>query len=345
MLEQVEWAPWRADMQQELFAGAFIRQPSLIGRLFGEFTEATREFSANPKQYLSSAFKGDGTGGRRRKTLLRFGMATGIVVYALFFTTILVIWWIQHHKAAKVDEPDTLLTRLVNADDFKPQQIEMKKAKEKAGGGGGGGRNTPTPPSKGQLPQFSLTPPIIAPRPEPQLKPPSLPVMETVQVDPRLQPKRDDLTPTGLPTGVPGPPSAGPGSGGGMGSGSGGGMGTGDGTGVGPGHGYNMGGGDPRLGGGTGIATSVDSRPSALNRPRPNYTEEARKNKISGVVLARVLVGADGTVKRVQIVRGLPDGLDEEAIRAAYQIRFKAATKNGQPVAYQMNIEIEFNLR
>ena len=333
-------------MQQELFSGAFIRQPSLAGRLFGEFAEASREFTDNPKQYLSSAFKGDGLGDRRRKALLKFGMAMGIVVYAIFFTTILVIWWYQHHKTAQVDEPETLLTHLVNADDFK-QPIEMKKAKEKAGGGGGGGRNTPTPPSKGQLPVFDLHPPMIAPRPEPQLKPPSLPVMETVQVDPKLQPKRDDLAPTGLPTGVPGPPSAGPGSGGGMGSGSGGGMGSGDGTGVGPGRGYNMGGGDPRLGGGAGagVTTAVDTKPMNLNKPRPNYTEEARKNKIQGVVIARVLVGADGLVKKVSIVRGLPDGLDEEAIRAAYQIRFRPATKNGQPVAYNVNIEIEFNLR
>ena len=333
-------------MQQELFSGAFIRQPSLVGRLFGEFAEATREFSTNPKQYLSTAFKGDGLGGRRRKALLELGMAMGIVVYAIFFTTILIIWWYQHHKPASVDEPETLLTRLVNADDFKQQPIDMKKAKEKAGGGGGGGRNTPTPPSKGQLPQFSLTPPIIAPRPEPQLKPPSLPVMETVQVDPRLQPKRDDLAPTGLPTGVPGPPSAGPGSGGGMGSGSGGGMGSGDGTGVGPGRGYNMGGGDPRLGGGTGaVATSVDTLPVALNKPSPRFTEEARRNKIQGKVLTRVLVTAEGRVKTVSIVRGLPDGLDEEAIQAAYQLRFKPATKNGQPVAYWIRVEIEFNLR
>ncbi len=332
-------------MQQELFAGAFIRQPSLIGRLLGEFAEAFREFTDNPKQYISSAFKGDGIGGQRRKALLKFGMAMGIVVYAIFFTTILVIWWYQHHKTAKSDEPETLLTRLVNADDFKQQPIEMKKAKEKAGGGGGGGRNTPTPPSKGQVPQFSLTPPVIAPRPEPQLKPPSLPVMETVQVDPRLQPKRDDLAPTGLPTGVPGPPSAGPGSGGGMGSGSGGGMGSGDGTGVGPGRGYNMGGGDPRLGGGSGVATSVDTYPSPLNKPHPNYTEEARKNKIQGTVFARVLVGADGQVKKVSIVRGLPDGLDEMAIRAVYQMRFKPATKNGQPVAYFVKFEVDFTLR
>ena len=82
-----------------------------------------------------------------------------------------------------------------------------------------------------------------------------------------------------------------------------------------------------------------------MNKPHPNYTEEARKNKIQGTVRARVLVGADGVVKKVQIVRGRQDGLDEEAIRAVYQVRFRAATKNGQPVAFYVNFEVDFTLR
>ena len=165
-------------------------------------------------------------------------------------------------------------------------------------------------------------------------------------VDPRLEPKRDELAVTGLPTGVPGPPSAGPGSGGGMGDGKGGGMGPGDGRGVGPGTGFNTGGGGPRLGGGSGApATSVDQQPVLLNLPQPRYTEEARKNKIQGTVRVRVLIGSDGQVKRVVVVRPLPDGLDEQAIQAAYQLRFKPAMKSGQPVAFWKPVDIEFNLR
>jgi protein TonB len=330
--------------EKALFEGAFLNQPLLINRLTSEFVAGTREFTQDPKGYLITAFKGDGIGGRRRKTLLRFGLAIGIVVYAVFFGAILVLWSI--HAKAKATASEELEVHMINPDDFKMQQIEMPKAEKKAGGGGGGGRNTPTPASKGQLPKFSLTPPLIAPRPEPTPRPPSLPVPETVQVDPRLEPKRDDLALTGLPTGVPGPPSAGPGSGGGMGDGSGGGMGPGNGRGVGPGNGYNMGGGDPRLGGGSGApATSVDQKPILLNSPRPNYTEDARKNKIQGTVTARVLIGADGSVKQVKILRGLPDGLNEQAIQAAYQMRFRAAMKTGQPVAYWQSVEIAFSLR
>jgi TonB family protein len=127
---------------------------------------------------------------------------------------------------------------------------------------------------------------------------------------------------------------------GGLGSGSGGVMGSG--PGVGPGGGFSP---APPLGGSTGgVATNVDRKPEALNNPRPNYTEEARKNGIQGIVVARVLVGTDGAVRRVYIVQGLPDGLNLEAIRAAYQIRFKPAMKDGKPVAFWHSVQIEFHL-
>jgi TonB family protein len=129
-----------------------------------------------------------------------------------------------------------------------------------------------------------------------------------------------------------------------------------------PGHGLNMGGGmgpgngtrgkgggmGPTMGsGGTGDgpATSVDTKPIPLNSPQPRYTEEARNNKIEGNVTLRILVGTDGQVHQVRVVRGLPDGLDDQAIQAAYQLRFKPAMKGGNAVAYWQTISIEFNLR
>ena len=332
--------------ERALFADAFLSQPFIFRRLFNELGEASGEFSQNPRGYIASAITGDGLGGRRRRMLLMYGMAIAILFFASVFIAILVAWQLAHRTAEASKEELQLVAHIANPDDFKPQDVDMPKANKKAGGGGGGGRNQPTPPSQGQLPKFSLAPPIIAPTTKPTLTPPVLPVMETVQVDPRLEKPRDDLAATGLPTGVQGPPSDGPGSGSGIGTGKGGGVGSGDGTGVGPGRGGNMGGGDFGLGGGNGApATSVDMKPVMLNRPRPNYTEEARKNKIQGVVVARLLVGSDGSVKQVKITRGLADGLNEEAIRAAYQIRFKPAMKGGQPVAYWQPIEIEFNLR
>lgn len=329
--------------QKALFADSFLYQPSIFKRLAAGFSEASNEFRQNPKAFIAGAVKGDGVGGRARQDRLMLGGAIAMFIFAMITAAMLIAFWIKHRNDG-VPQEELPVVKLI---DLPAQEIDMPKTTKKAGGGGGGGRNAPTPPSKGQLPKFSLTPPIIAPRPEPQLKPPSLPVMETVQVDPKLQPPTIANMPTGDPKGVPGPPSPGPGTGGGIGSGAGGGIGSGDGTGVGPGRGFNTGGGDPRLGGGdrNAVATAVDQRPVPLNAPQPRYTEEARKNKIQGVVIARVLVGVDGGVKQVKITRGLPDGLDEQAIQAAYQLRFRPAMKGGQPVSFWQSVQIEFNLR
>lgn len=90
---------------------------------------------------------------------------------------------------------------------------------------------------------------------------------------------------------------------------------------------------------------AVDTKPVALNRPEPSYTETARANGVQGAVRVRVLVGADGAVKRAYIIRGLPDGLDEEAVKAAYKMRFRPAMKDGQAVAYWVPVDVQFNLR
>jgi TonB family protein len=91
-------------------------------------------------------------------------------------------------------------------------------------------------------------------------------------------------------------------------------------------------------------ASSVDQKPVALDFPRPNYTEEDRHNNVEGIVRIKVLVGADGIVKQVRVISRLSDGLDAEAIRCAYQVRFKPAMKDGQPVSYWVGIDVEFNL-
>jgi TonB family protein len=92
-------------------------------------------------------------------------------------------------------------------------------------------------------------------------------------------------------------------------------------------------------------ASSTESPPELLNSPMPRYTLKARKEGIQGVVRTRVLIGDDGTVKRVRILTGLPFGLSYQAMDAAYQLRFKPATKDGRPVAFWKPVEIEFRLR
>lgn len=218
-----------------------------------------------------------------------------------------------------------------------------KPKPQKAGGGGGGGRQRPEPPSKGKPPQMSMNPPIVLPNPEPPKIPkPVLPVPMSVQGDVAIKfPKG----PIGDPTGVPAPPSPGPGTGGGIGRSSGTGVGGGTGGGVGPGRGGNIGGGDMNIGGGRSVETMTASlRPTILYREKAKYTEEARQNKIQGTVVLQVVFNVNGSITDIRVVRSLPDGLTEKAIEAARKIRFNPAVKNGTPVSVRGTLEFTFNL-
>ena len=90
---------------------------------------------------------------------------------------------------------------------------------------------------------------------------------------------------------------------------------------------------------------TVDTKPVRLSGPMPKYTEAARADRIQGSVTLRVLVGEDGNVSAIRVIRGLPDGLNEQAIAAAYLTKFKPAMKDGKPVAYWVVLEMNFNIR
>lgn len=81
-----------------------------------------------------------------------------------------------------------------------------------------------------------------------------------------------------------------------------------------------------------------------LGKPRPLYTEEARRLRIEGAVLLRILFGADGRLRVQSIVRGLGHGLDENAALAASQIQFRPATQNGQAIDQSAVIRVQFQL-
>jgi TonB family protein len=89
----------------------------------------------------------------------------------------------------------------------------------------------------------------------------------------------------------------------------------------------------------------VDSKPRPLNSPGPHYTEEARRNHVTGAVVLVLLIGSDGNVKMARTVNSLPDFLTEEALRAAFQLKFAPAMKNGQAVDYWMRTNLEFMLK
>jgi TonB family protein len=89
--------------------------------------------------------------------------------------------------------------------------------------------------------------------------------------------------------------------------------------------------------------SEVDSKARILSRPEPQYTEEARKNQVSGTVVLRAVFSSDGTVTNIRTVSGLPNGLTEKAMEAARQIRFAPATKDGRTVSQYIQIEYNFN--
>jgi len=84
--------------------------------------------------------------------------------------------------------------------------------------------------------------------------------------------------------------------------------------------------------------------PVVLQRVEPQYSEEARKARYQGTVVLEVIIRKDGTVDIQRIVRSLGFGLDENAIQALKQWRFRPGMCNGVPVDVSLNIEINFQL-
>ncbi|HZJ42690.1 MAG TPA: TonB family protein [Pyrinomonadaceae bacterium] len=234
-----------------------------------------------------------------------------------------------------------------------------KPKPERAAGGGGGGREEQKPASFGKVPQASLdVPQIVAPDPKPpKINNPSLPVPATVVADPALVPPDARVLPYGDYKSKSTDPSSGPGTGNGIGTGTGGGIGPGEGGGLGPGRGGNIGGGDfnaggggPGGGGGGGdynkifTGKDVTTKARLISKPEPQYTEDARKNQVTGTVVLKVVFASSGQVTNIRTVSGLPNGLTERAIAAARQIKFVPATKDGHQVSMWMQLEYNFNL-
>ena len=230
-------------------------------------------------------------------------------------------------------------------------------APQHAQGGGGGGDRTPLPSQTGELPPPSAIPAAIPIAPP--VNPPALPVAG-IDIDPALW--QDLKQPVyGDPLSASDVPSKGPGTGEGIGTRSGTGVGDGLGPGYGPGMNGNMGTGDKQAGYGGSGGSSGDGggtyggwghgfgggsleRAHLLSKPEPQYTEDARRNQITGTVVLKVVFASSGEVVQIRAVRTLPFGLTERAIAAARQIRFEPAKRDGQPVSVSMQLEYNFNL-
>lgn len=211
------------------------------------------------------------------------------------------------------------------------------------GGGGGGGNRMKEPPRQAELPgKDKITVPVQkAPQLEQQIAKNEPPKIEQLNIPAKSLAAAQDSLPGAIEA-PPGPPtlSQGSGSGGGAGTGTGTGVGPGTGSGLGPGSGGGTGGGVYRPG--NGVTT-----PRVLREVRPNYTSDAMRAKVQGVVVLECVVRTDGSVGDVQVTRSLDStfGLDQEAIKAAKAWRFAPGTRMGEPVPVLISIELTFTLR
>ena len=86
------------------------------------------------------------------------------------------------------------------------------------------------------------------------------------------------------------------------------------------------------------------SAPRILQKGEPEYSEEARKARLPGSILIRLVVDASGMPTQIAVVRPLGLGLDDKAVEAVQQWRFAPATKGGAAVPVLTQIEIMFHL-
>ena len=136
---------------------------------------------------------------------------------------------------------------------------------------------------------------------------------------------------------VKGPASNGTGSNGGIGSGKSGGVGSGSGAGVGPGEGGGYGGGLYRVGGGV-------TAPVITYQVDAEFSDQARMAKYQGVVIVEFVVDTKGLPRNLRVIRPLGMGLDEKALEAVRQYRFKPAMLKGHPVPVLIDMSVDFHI-
>jgi TonB family protein len=291
-------------------------------RLWHDFSEWT-----SPKEIVQLGVASVALPVREIKIYTSGGAKAGMCSAAIHAGLIGLVLLIAAVQPAGITAMKQVRTTIIA--DLRPY---LPPAHQQSGGGGGGGAGEVTPPSKGSLPR---------PSPRPFLPP------RVDRVEARLQLPAAIVVPEDL-TETPatdfgdlqsklGVPSNGPGLYAGIGTG--GVNGVGDGRGPGAGLGTNSGFNDGiyHIGGEV-------SAPKVLRRVEPEYSEEARKAKWQGTVLLSVIIDDHGIVQAVKVVRSLGLGLDENAITAVKQWRFKPGIKGGKPVPVNALLEVNYRL-
>jgi protein TonB len=292
--------------------------PELVTRTISKAAPSPVEFTW--KGLDLSTIKRD-----RKSSTISFILHAGVIG--------LVLWLgIRTHTATLVAE--TKLTKLDFTLYAPPPPPKILPVAKIQGGGGGGGAHQVIEPTRGHPPVVVAKMPVLAP----QVLRIDYPMLAA---EPAEAIKMPDSAPQ-LKLGISNSPqialaSQGRGSGSGFGSGLGGGLGVGRGIGAGPGSGGGYGGGLMSVGGGV-------SAPQVIHSVEPDFTEEARQANFQGNVAIELIVDAQGNPQDIRVKRHLGMGLEQKAVDAVRQYKFRPAIYQGHPVAVQIVIDVDFHL-
>jgi protein TonB len=230
------------------------------------------------------------------------------------------------------------------AADSRPIRLVWLNQRGPGGGGGGGGNRMVEPLRRAELPGKHA-------RTVPSAKPATIDPATQAQSDreaiQRLIIPVETLasgteTLPGAMDALPAPPSGsqGPGRDGGAGTR----IGSGDGPGRGPGFGDGADGGT----GGDVYRPGGDvTMPIEIRKGLAQYTTEAMRARAQGAITVECVVQANGVCTNIRVVHAFhpPFGLDQEAVKAAAQWRFRPGMRRGRPVPVLVTMEIAFALR
>jgi TonB family protein len=245
--------------------------------------------------------------------------AVSFAIHVVMITVVLLLTMKAHTMVTMA--ANTVATQ-VDIQPYIPPIMPVPKAMS---GGGGGGAHEVVDASKGALPPMVRI----------QLMPAQILRVDRakLEIEPNEQVTMVDNN--NLPTlGMSQSPQIVMAS---QGTGSGGGIGTGHGGGVGTGSGSGYGGGIMSVGGGV-------SAPQVIHSVDAEFTDEARQANFQGSTSIKLIVDSQGNPQDVRLVNHLGMGLDEKAIAAVKQYRFKPAMYQGHAVAVQIVIDIDFHL-
>ena len=252
---------------------------------------------------------------RKQSVLYSFCIHLALVTLLLLTATLTHYTSTTLRSVTALENPKSLVAPKLRASSDEP-------------GSSGGGHLNPLPPERGEIPRVAakiFILPALRPKETPQIALPSgLEDMPQIATE----------MPIGLPTGVFGTHSPGPGKG----------------HTIGPGEGERAGGGKngrgpgDSPGPGSGSRQRLSALPQLLWKTEPEYSEEARRARFQGSVMLALDVDSEGHPRNIRVVRSLGLGLDERAVEAVAQWRFKPGLLNGRPVNSPVSVEVSFRL-